>query len=236
MPTRALLLLLLLPIAASAFGQAAPEDHRLVDRVVAVVDEDPILLSDLERAVALGLVRTEPGESPEALRRRALDALIDSRLRLHEISRFGFEPAALDEVDRQIERLRARFPTDASWRAELERLGLEEDQVRQTLARQLAVLTYVEQRLGPRVFVGVDEIQKHYDEELLPSLREQAEPAPPLDEVREAIRAVLRETRLNAEIDRWTRELRGKADVVDLLEVEERPLPRPVLTLEPPGS
>ena len=43
--------------------------------------------------------------------------------------------------------------------------------------------------------------------------------------MRESIRAVLRERRLNDEIDRWTADLRGKADVVDYLDREARPLP-----------
>ena len=225
---------ILLTCVAAAGAQAPPEANRqLVDRVVAIVDEEPILLSDLERAIGLGYVDAEPGESRAALERRALDALVEWRIRLHEIARFGFEQAPLDEVERQLERLRARYPTDAAWRAELARLNLDEGKVRQILARQLAVLAYVEQRLGPRVFVGVEEIQRHYDEELAPRLREQGDPVPPIEEVREAIRAVLREQKLNAEIDRWTAELRRAADVVDLLEVELRPLPPAVLTIEP---
>jgi len=222
------LLFFLLPAAGG--GQ---EGGELVDRVVALVDEDPILLSDLRRAIGLGMVTAGQDEPQSSLERRALDALIEWRIRFHEIARFGFEQAPLDEVEAQLERLRARFPTDAEWRAELDRLALDEPQVRQILARQLAVLAYVELRLGPRVFVGVDEIQRHYDEKLVPELRAAGEPVPPIEEVRESIRALLREQKLNEEIDRWTRELRRKADVVDLLEVDERPAPPAVLTLEP---
>ena len=215
---------------------AAPAAE-LVDRVVAVVDEEPILLSDLERAIGLGHVERRAGESDLALRRRALDELIEWRLRLHEVARFGVDAAPLAEVDRQLERLRARFAGETEWRAELARLGLDEALVRQMLARQLAVLTYLEQRLGPRVFVGVEEIQAYYDDELAPRLRAEGEPVPPIEEVREAVRAVLREAKLNAEIDRWTRSLRLEADVIDLLEREAQPLPPAVVTFgeRPPG-
>jgi hypothetical protein len=223
------LVLAALPAVLGAQPETGPE---LLDRVVALVDEDPILLSDLERAVALRYVAPEAGESEASRRRRALDALIEWRLRLHEIARFGFEQAPLDEVERQLERLRARYPSDAAWRAELARLGLDEAQVRQILARQLAVLEYVEQRLGPRVFVNADEIQSHYEEDLVPRLRARGDPVPPIEEVREAIRSVLREQKFDAELERWTRELRREADVVDLLEVEERPLPPPELVFE----
>jgi hypothetical protein len=230
------LVVLLVPLAVasgrSSRAEAPAGEARLADRVVAIVDEEPILLSDLERAIALGYVETVPGEGEAALHRRALDALIEWRIRLHEIARFGFEQAPLDEVERQLERLRARHPSETAWRAELARLDLDEGEVRQLLARQLAVLAYVEQRLGPRVFVGADEIQSHYDEDLVPRLVAGGEPVPPIEEVREAIRGVLRERKLNAEIDRWTAELRRAADVVDLLEPEPHPLPPPVAVFE----
>jgi hypothetical protein len=234
-PARALLIVL---AAGAAAALAAPSRTTLVDRVVAVVDEDPILLSDLERAIGLGLVPRAVGESDEALSRRALDALVEQKLRLHEIARFGVEDAPLDEVDRQLERLRARFPDEKAWQAELARLGLVESEVRQILARQLSVLAYVEQRLGPRVYVGVEEIRTYYDDELVPKLRAAGEPVPPVEEVRESIRAVLREARLDAEIERWTADLRRQADVIDLLDAGGQGLPpvQLVVPASPPRS
>lgn len=206
----------------------SPAPPTLVDRVVAVVDEDPILHSDIERVVRLGLLPAVVGESAAEERRRALDLTIEQKLRLHEIDRFGFEEAPLAAVDRQMEETRSRFASEGAFRAELARLGLDETSLRQLLARQLSVLAYVEERLGPRVFVSVDDIGRYYDEELLPELRRtgarEAE-IPTLESVRESIRAVLRERRLNEEIDRWTADLRGKADVVDYLDQDHRALP-----------
>jgi hypothetical protein len=216
----------------AACALAQPE--RLVDRVVAVVDEDPILLSEVERAVGLGLHGRRDGESDAAAHRRALDGLIEQRIRLHEISRFGAEPAPLDQVERQLAALRARFPDEAAWRAELARLAMTEAEVRHLLARQLSILAYVEERLGPRVFVGLEEIRRHYDGELVPELVRRGAPVPPIEDVREQIRAVLREQALDREIALWTDELRRAADVVDLLDAEERPLPP--IRFELPGA
>ena len=213
----------------------AAQEPQLVDRVVAVVDEDPILLSEVERVIGLGLHEPVAGESADATRRRVLDGLIEQRLRLHEIGRFGFEDAPLAEVDRQLAALRARFADDAAYRAELARLGLTEAEVRQLLARQLSILAYVEERLGPRVFVGLEEIRRHYDEELVPELARRGAPAPAIEDVREQIRALLRERALDAEIERWTADLRRQADVVDLLELEPRELP-PVQFALPGGG
>ena len=200
----------------------------LVDRVVAVVDEDPILASDIERVARLGLLPKVAGESPDDELRRALDLAIEQKLRLHEVDRFGFEETPLALLDSQMEETRSRFASEEAFRAELVRLGLDESSLRQLLARQLSVLAYVEERLGPRVFVSVDDIGRYYNDELLPELHRTGTPEaeiPALEAVRESIRAVLRERRLNDEIDRWTADLRGKADVVDYLDREARPLP-----------
>ena len=226
-------LLLLVVVAASSAGSATgavepPRAPTLVDRVVAVVDEDPILDSDIERVVRLGLLPEIAGETSAGRRRRALDLAIEQKLRLHEVDRFGFEETPLELLDRQMEETRSRFPSEEAFRAELSRLGLDETALRQLLARQLSVLAYVEERLGPRVFVSVDDIGHYYNEELVPELRRNGAGAaeiPALESVRESIRAVLRERRLNEEIDRWTADLRGKADVVDYLDREARPLP-----------
>lgn len=226
-------LLLLVVVAASSAGSATgavepPRAPTLVDRVVAVVDEDPILDSDIERVVRLGLLPEIAGETSAGRRRRALDLAIEQKLRLHEVDRFGFEETPLELLDRQMEETRSRFPSEEAFRAELSRLGLDETALRQLLARQLSVLAYVEERLGPRVFVSVDDIGHYYNEELVPELRRNGAGAaeiPALESVRESIRAVLRERRLNEEIDRWTADLRSKADVVDYLDRETRPLP-----------
>ena len=226
-------LLLLVVVAASSAGSATgavepPRAPTLVDRVVAVVDEDPILDSDIERVVRLGLLPEIAGETSAGRRRRALDLAIEQKLRLHEVDRFGFEETPLELLDRQMEETRSRFPSEEAFRAELSRLGLDETALRQLLARQLFVLAYVEERLGPRVFVSVDDIGHYYNEELVPELRRNGAGAaeiPALESVRESIRAVLRERRLNEEIDRWTADLRSKADVVDYLDREARPLP-----------
>ena len=87
------------------------------------------------------------------------------------------------------------------------------------------VLIYVEERLGARVFVGLEEIQEYYDNELVPRLEANNEPIPPVREVREPIRQVLKEELLNEEIERWTDELRRNADVVDYFDRERRELP-----------
>jgi hypothetical protein len=76
------------------------------------------------------------------------------------------------------------------------------------------VLTYVDERLGPRVFVSLDEINRYYRSVLVPEVQRQGKQAPPIEDVREDIREVLKQQKLTSEMEKWAQELRDKADVV----------------------
>jgi peptidyl-prolyl cis-trans isomerase SurA len=193
---------------------AAGSSNVLKDRVLAVVDDDPILASDLDRAVVLGQLQPNPGESQSVFRRRVLDDLIAQRLRFHEIDRFGLEQVPVDQIEKQVAEVRARFKDEATFRQKLREVGLDEAALRQLMARQLEVLAFVDERLGPQVFVSLDDISNYYKNVLTKELQPQHLPVPPLDEVRDKIREVLRQQKLTEEIDHWTEELRRKANIV----------------------
>jgi hypothetical protein len=212
------------PAAALAQPPATPADQ-LVDRIVAVVDEDPILLSDLEEVIGLGLAERQEGERDDAFRARVLDGLIDQRLRFHEVDRFGFAQVPVEEIEGRVAEIRGRFASAAEFAAKLREVGLTEEEVRQLVARQSMVLTYVDERLGARVFVSLDDIRAYHRDVLAPKLAALGQPVPPLETVREEIRTLLKEQRLNEEIARWTEELRLEADVQNFLGEQDAPPP-----------
>ena len=228
----------LLPAASPAQETAPPAPstaaYELRDRIVAVVDEDPILASDVERVIALGLANREPGESQEAFSRRVLEGLIDQRLRAHEIDRFGLGQVDVKLVDEHVAEIRSRFESEEAFQRRLEELDLDLEGLRQLVARQLSVLEYVNERLAVRVFVTLDEINEYYEKVLVPQLRAQGAPVPPIEEVREDIRELLREQRLNREVETWTEQLRREADVSRFPDEPQGPLPPVVETIEKP--
>lgn len=225
----------LCPGPAAAQNGAAGGGEELVDRIVAVVDEDPILASELEEVIGLGLAEPRAGETAEQLRGRVLEALVDERLRFHEVDRFGFEQVPVAVIEQRLAEIRSRFGSEAAFRARLAQLETTPDELRQLVARQLMVLTYVDERLGARVFVSLDDIRAYYDQTLVPAMRQRGETPPPIDTVREDVRALLKEQRLNEEITRWTEELRAQADVEVFLDTPG-PLPPVVYRVgRPPG-
>ena len=184
----AALVLALVPVApAAAQGPARTE---VVERIVAVVDERPLLLSDLRALMAVrGLAEGE-----------ALEAVIDERLMQLEASRLPQADVSPEEEDRALSLL---LETRKHLRAEA-----PEADLRRLLRRQLVILKYVEFRFRPQVRVGDDEVRKAWEEE------QAGRPAgSALEDAQELIRARLERRALDERIEAWVRELRARSDV-----------------------
>lgn len=229
------------PSAVAEAPKASPVEGGLpapgawpLDRILAVVDDDPILASDVRQVIALGLVARQPNESTRQLWRRVLDLQIEQRLRSHDLDRFGFADVPPQAIEKSFQEIRGSFPSPEAFQQRLREVGLSEDGLRQLAARQLMVYAYVEERLGARVFVSLDDITAYYHEVLAPRMLRDSANLPPLDDVREQIRGVLREQRLLEEIQRWTVELRRHADVIDHFESQHRQLPPVLYGAKPP--
>lgn len=186
-----LIALVLAGVPAVAAAQApAPPRPEVVERIVAVVDERPLLLSDLRALMAVrGLAEGE-----------ALEAVIDERLMQLEASRLPQADVSPEEEDRALSLL---LETRKHLRAEA-----PEPDLRRLLRRQLAILKYVEFRFRPQVRVGDDEVRKAWEEE------QAGRPAgSALEDAQELIRARLERRALDERIEAWVRELRSRADV-----------------------
>lgn len=231
---------------SAAGGESSPEleSWQLVDRLVAVVDDDPIFLSDLrrsrvlsgmgDRAVQVGEAGSgRPGQELEG-DRELLDRLIDRRLRLHEVERYGDSAISSAQIEESLQAVEAGLGGAEQLDLRLAESELDRDSLRELLRRQLRVLVHIEERIGARIFVDQDEVQAYYDTTLKAEMERQNQPLPPFEQVEQGIRDLLREQALNREIQVWTDELRNAAKVVDLLDRTPRLESMPQVQLEIP--
>ena len=118
-----------------------------IDRVMAIVSGQMILLSDVTAARELGLRAPAVGPNADPIR-ATLNALIDRQLMLAEAERYApAEPADAD-VDREAARVRARFATADEYAAALARAGVAEKDVREILRQDLRIAAYLDQRFA----------------------------------------------------------------------------------------
>ncbi len=187
-------LFLLTALLAPGPGLAGEEALRprvsTLERVLAVVDERPLLLSDVR---ALQTVRGL-AEGP------ALEAAIDERLMYLEASRLPQADVSPEDEERAFALLLETRPAL--------RGSVPEPDLRRLLRRQLAVLKYVEFRFRPQVRVSDDEVRKAWEE-----AQSGSPEGPALEDEQEAIRARLERRALDERIEAWVTSLRNRADV-----------------------
>lgn len=142
----------------------AGDDDGVVDRVVAVVNEDVITLGELQEALVAYRQenRGRVTGSEQELLRLMLTRLIDSRLQLQEATRekIQVEDAEIDEE--MAERMK-RFGVSSE--AELERLvraqGLTLEAVRKRVREAIRVAKVIRRKVGLRVSVTDQEIERY---------------------------------------------------------------------------
>ncbi|HMB70683.1 MAG TPA: SurA N-terminal domain-containing protein, partial [bacterium] len=124
-------------LAAGALLSAAPAGAEVVDRIVAVVGTEIILLSEVEEEVYLGRLRNEVDpEDPAAVdeyRREILESKIEEKILVEKARKEGIR-ITREEIDEAVERMvgdiRARFPDEDSFLEQLERENMTLDELR----------------------------------------------------------------------------------------------------------
>jgi hypothetical protein len=122
---------------------AAPVAAETIDRVLAVVAGQLIMLSDVTAARDLGIVTPAAGGDPLG---SVLGKMIDRELMLAEVDRYAPAEPEAAEVDRELAAVRARFPSEKSFGDVLARSGFEPAHVREIVRQNLRLRAYLDQR------------------------------------------------------------------------------------------
>lgn len=181
-PPAALLLLSLfgLPITLAT---SKPAQAAIVERVVAIVGQDAILLSDLKERALPYMVRII-GSIPEGPARSAnisqlykmlLDTMIDEQLENEAASKAGVEITD-EQVDAAIEQTAAQNGISTNEiLVEAKRSGLSVKNYREELRRQLIQRSMMELRLRGRINVVESDLRSSYRQLSLEERKQQAQ-------------------------------------------------------------
>lgn len=191
----------------------APASAAIFDRIAAIVDRQVITLSEIDQMVAIRFFPRPASTTADDHRREVLDALIAQALRFRDVERFGAQDIPRDSIEARVREIAARFEAPADLDTALVRAELTADELRTLVKRQLQVESYIQERFAPLIFVSNEEIETYYRGAWSAQRRSRGLAVPPLADVREEIRALLRASRLRDEIDKWTMQLRARANV-----------------------
>jgi hypothetical protein len=154
-------------------------------------------------------------ENPDfslASQRKALNRLIDQVFIRREIELGDYPTATLQQADQQLESVKKeRFKTEAAFRQALRRYDLTELDLRTQFQWQLTVLRFIDVRFKPALLVTDDEIEKYYREHAAALRREY--PGKSLDNLRDRIREILTDEKVNQQFFGWLDEQRKNTKV-----------------------
>ena len=209
MPTLALTLALLLAAGDSLWSQSA----RLVDRIVARVEGDIILLSQVQELGAFQQLIEGRSESDNKL----LEELIEQWVVETEAAASHFPEPAQSEVDRELARLQDHLGGPDQYASRLKEIGLSATQVRQMLSRQIRVERYLDYKFRPSVQIEPAQVEEYYQKVLLPDLAKKNQQAPGRAAVEEQIRELLVQQGISSLTAKWLEETKSR------LKIEMRP-------------
>ena len=195
-----------------ALAIAALASGATIDRIAAVVDRQVLTVSEVTQMVELRFF-PRAAKSDDDYRHDVLEALIAQALRYRDVERFGAADIPKDSIEARLHEIAARFASPADFAAAIRGAELTEDEVRALVKRQLQVDAYIQERFAPLIFVSNEEIASYYSGPWSAQRRLRGLPIPALNDVREEIRGLLRGDRLQSEVERWTAQLRARANV-----------------------
>lgn len=210
---RAILIFLSLCATAGApqafSGTAALQSTRVVDRIVARVEDDIILQSQVRELGAFQELVDGHAESDDKL----LEELIEQWIVETEAAASHFPQPAQSEVDRELARLKERFASPDIYATRLNELGLTAAQVRQLLSRQIYVERYVDYKFRPSVPVEPADIEAYYRNEFLPQLAKNNQPAPDRAAMEEQIHELLVQRGISDLTAKWLDDTKSRLKI-----------------------
>ena len=187
----------------------APSAGQLIDRVLAVVGQEPITLSDVTAALRFGLVApaADAGDQQQA----ALNSLIDRQLQLIEVNRYLPPEPPATEIDARLAQVRARFDSQAAFDAALQETGVSLAQLRANVRDTIRIESYLGQRFGASSQPTEDDIVRYYRAHESDFTKNGV--LQPFENVRDQVRRRLLEERSATLVRDWIAGLRRRADV-----------------------
>jgi peptidyl-prolyl cis-trans isomerase SurA len=185
-----------------------------LDSVVASVGDNAITAHDVIEEYHFK--RFLDAESPTGLpsreeRQAALNRLISQTLLAEQIQRPA-KPSGngAKNAEDTLKSVREKFANRQAYNAALQSLGMTEPQVLKRLELYEHTLQMINNRLRPAALPDPNEVEAYYRKSFVPEYaKENKGPPPPLDEIRDQIREILVQKKMNELLDSWLNRLKS---------------------------
>jgi hypothetical protein len=207
-PTIRVLLAVMLAVATAGLAQ------EILDRIVARVENDIILLSDVRALGRYQLLVDGKSETDAQI----LDRLIDQWIVQTEADVSHFPHPSDADIDRSLSQLQKSFASIEEYEARKKQSGLNDSEIRRIVGLQLYLSSYLDSRFRPGVQIDSKAIEDFYVNKVLPQAKSRGQEPPSLDAARDFIQEALIQQGINEQADRWLKESKVRLHIEKLLE------------------
>jgi peptidyl-prolyl cis-trans isomerase SurA len=218
-----------LPLMLAAAGRCAQSQAAsqpvLLDRVIAVINGDVLLQSDLQSEEELAAIQPLSLPAGRNFDRRAAQRLIDRVLILQQMKSQGIAKDFSDEdVRKDLDQLRRQIPacvqyqcqTDAGWARFLSDHNLTPEEVQLRWRQRMQILSFIDLRFRAGLRISKSDIGTYYTDIFVPQFKKQNANPPSLASVSSRIEEVLLQQHVTAVLEDWLKALRDQGNVVIL--------------------
>ncbi|MDE1162807.1 MAG: peptidylprolyl isomerase [Acidobacteriaceae bacterium] len=218
------------PAPSPDASQAPAATGTTIDRVVAIVNNDLVLDSDVDEERRFAEI-TPVRDAGNFTRERIITRLINRDLILQQVRQQSDDDTSDSEFQKSLVDLRKSVPackdgrcdTDAKWRQVLAGLGFTEEVFNMRWKQRLQVLAFIEQRFKQGIRITDTEIQSYYEKTFVPQYSKRGGTPPALAVVHDRIEEVLLEQQVSNLLSDWLKSLRAQGQVVVLHPGETAP-------------
>ncbi len=209
-PTIRVLLAAMLAVAAAGLLGA----QEILDRIVARLENDIILLSDVRALSHYQELVDGKSETDDQI----LDRLIDQWIVRTEADVSHFPHPSDADIDSGVSRLQKSFASINEYEARKKQSGLSDSEIRRIVRLQLFLSNYLDSRFRPGVQIDPKAIEDFYVNKVVPQANSRGQEPPSLDAARDFIQEALIQQGINEQADRWLKESRVRLHIEKLLE------------------
>ena len=196
---------------------------QIIDRIVALVDEQVITLTDLKIAEAFGLYEDELEEESDKRLFRLLERIINQKIVITATS----EDIIIEEeeIEAELKKAEEKLGT-GEFQRRLEEFGLRLESLKTYFKEKILYQNILSRRFGQGVPVNLEEIENHYRQIYIPSQEKKRLKPRPMMEILDEIESAIKQEKIKKQKTDWINNLKKQAEIeirlVDSNEIEGR--------------
>lgn len=194
-------------------------EQETVDRIVALVNEKVITLTDMKIAEAFNFYDEELEGFNGNSRSFILEKLINQKLVIQLSSeRVSVEK---EKLDMALNMIIEKMGIDNVERKMAE-FGLGWEDLREYVWEKILYQTIISQRFSRVIIISLKEIEDYYHQVYIPRQKEKGAEPEPMIEILDEIESILRQERIKEQVDEWIGNLKKNANIQVKREALER--------------